>query len=103
MLWVLKTYVKTDGQENIYNFTLKDFVYLNLCGVASLKQGEKCYQSQVNWPPGNKVEKFDIEKSFLVSNISVRLQTDPIQHRPGSDFKTANVYHYARGVIEITS
>ena len=26
-----KTYVKTDGEENIYNFTLKYFVYLNLC------------------------------------------------------------------------
>ena len=25
MLWVLKTYVKTDGHENIYNFTLKMF------------------------------------------------------------------------------
>ena len=22
MLWVLKTYVKTEGKENIYNFTL---------------------------------------------------------------------------------
>ena len=44
MLWVLKrttsmkqffleskTYVQTDGVENIYNFTLKNFVYLNLC------------------------------------------------------------------------
>ena len=43
MLWVLKrtvsirrffsapkTYVKTDRYENIYNFTLKFFVYLNL-------------------------------------------------------------------------
>ena len=43
MLWVLKrtismrrffrapkTYVQTDGLENIYNFTLKNFVYLNL-------------------------------------------------------------------------
>ena len=43
MLWVLKRtvslrrffwapekYVKTDGLENIYNFTLKNFVYLNL-------------------------------------------------------------------------
>ena len=28
--WAPKTYVKTDGQENIYNFTLKIFVYLNL-------------------------------------------------------------------------
>ena len=28
--WASKTYVKTDGQENIYNFTLKNFVYLNL-------------------------------------------------------------------------
>ena len=27
-----KTYVKIDGQENIYNFTLKIFVYLNMCG-----------------------------------------------------------------------
>ena len=25
-----KTYVKTDGQENIYKFTLKFFAYLNL-------------------------------------------------------------------------
>ena len=44
MLWELKrtismrqfflapqTYVQTDGLENIYNFTLKNFVYLNLC------------------------------------------------------------------------
>ena len=30
MLWVLKTYVKNDGLENIYNFMLKNFVYLNL-------------------------------------------------------------------------
>ena len=29
--WAPKTYVKTDGLENIYNFTLKIFVYLNLC------------------------------------------------------------------------
>ena len=26
-----KTYVKTDGQKIIFNFTLKNFVYLNLC------------------------------------------------------------------------
>ena len=25
-----QTYVKTDGFKNIYNFTLKSFVYLNL-------------------------------------------------------------------------
>ena len=39
MLWVLietvlrapKTYVKIDGLENIHNFTLKFFVYVNLC------------------------------------------------------------------------
>ena len=31
MLRVLKTYGKTDGKHNIYNFTLKIFVYLNLC------------------------------------------------------------------------
>ena len=29
--WAPKTYVQTDGFENIYNFTLKNFVYLNLC------------------------------------------------------------------------
>ena len=28
--WAPKTYVKTDGSENIYNFTLKNFAYLNL-------------------------------------------------------------------------
>ena len=28
--WAPKTYVQTDGLENIYNFTLKIFVYLNL-------------------------------------------------------------------------
>ena len=48
MLWVLKRrvsmrrffwapktyrYVKIDGLENIYNFTLKIFVYLNLLGI----------------------------------------------------------------------
>ena len=26
-----KTYVKTDGKGNFYNFTLEKFVYLNLC------------------------------------------------------------------------
>ena len=26
-----KSYVQTDGLENISNFTLKNFVYLNLC------------------------------------------------------------------------
>ena len=29
--WAAKTYVKTDGLENIYNCTLKSVVYLNLC------------------------------------------------------------------------
>ena len=29
--WAPKTYVKIDGKDNIYNFTLKNFVYLNLC------------------------------------------------------------------------
>ena len=36
MLWVRKehkTYVKSDGLENINNFTLKIFAYLNLCDV----------------------------------------------------------------------
>ena len=28
--WAPKTYVQTDGLENIENFTLKKFVYLNL-------------------------------------------------------------------------
>ena len=50
MLWVLKRtvsmrrffwapktymYVKTDGQENIYNFTLKIFVYLSLMQISA--------------------------------------------------------------------
>ena len=29
--WAPKTSVQTDGLKNIYNFTLKNFVYLNLC------------------------------------------------------------------------
>ena len=29
--WTPKTYVKSDGLENIHNFTLKHFVYPNLC------------------------------------------------------------------------
>ena len=33
MLCVLKTYVKIDGYENIYNLTLKIFVYLNRCSM----------------------------------------------------------------------
>ena len=48
MLWVLKrtvsmffwapiTYVQTDGLENIYSFTLKKFVYLNLCSYENSK------------------------------------------------------------------
>ena len=28
--WAPKTYVKTDGYESIYKFTLKNFVYLTL-------------------------------------------------------------------------
>ena len=28
--WAPKTYVQTDGLENIYNFTLKNYFYLNL-------------------------------------------------------------------------
>ena len=36
MLWVLKTYVKTDGKENIHNFTLKKYVYLNLLSISTL-------------------------------------------------------------------
>ena len=28
--WAPKTHVKTDGKDNIYKFTLKFFVYLNL-------------------------------------------------------------------------
>ena len=28
--WAPKTYVQTDGFESLYNFTLKNFVYLNL-------------------------------------------------------------------------
>ena len=30
IFWAPKAYIKTVGQENIYNFTLKKFVYLNL-------------------------------------------------------------------------
>ena len=30
-LCVPKIYVQNDGQENIYNCTLNNFVYLNLC------------------------------------------------------------------------
>ena len=29
--WTPKTYVQTDGLENIHYFRLKNFVYLNLC------------------------------------------------------------------------
>ena len=52
MLWVLKRtvsiltyYVKIDGQENIYNFRLKCFVYLNLCIVIlnRLQHGSGCF------------------------------------------------------------
>ena len=34
--WAPKTYVKIDGLENIYNFTLKIFVSLNLCIVLGI-------------------------------------------------------------------
>ena len=46
MMWVLKTFVKTDGKENIYSFTLKIFVYLNLCPVplhSSYASDDFCY------------------------------------------------------------
>ena len=36
LFWAPKTYVKIDRQENIYNFTLKIFVYLNLCWLKHL-------------------------------------------------------------------
>ena len=32
--WAPKTYIQTDGLENIYNFTLQNGVYLNLCIMA---------------------------------------------------------------------
>ena len=37
--WALKTFfdAKTYGEENIYNFTLKFFVYLNLWNFSQLK------------------------------------------------------------------
>ena len=31
--WAPKTYVQTDGLENIYNFTFKKFDYLNLWSI----------------------------------------------------------------------
>ena len=31
--WAPKTYVKINELENIYNFMLKNFVYLNLWGL----------------------------------------------------------------------
>ena len=37
--WAPKTYVKIDGKEIIYNFTLKIFVYLNLCIIPSDSTG----------------------------------------------------------------
>ena len=44
--WAPKTYVKTDGLKNIYNFTLKNFVYLNLCfWVLAGIQNKKDYLS----------------------------------------------------------
>ena len=34
--WAPKMYVKNNGTENIYNWTLKNFVYLNLCQTHKL-------------------------------------------------------------------
>ena len=39
--WAPKTYVKTDGYENIYIFTLEFFVYLNLCSL--WMKGQVCH------------------------------------------------------------
>ena len=39
--WAPKTYVKTNGLENIYTFTIKKFVYLNLCIEFESKQATK--------------------------------------------------------------
>ena len=40
MLWVLKTYVKTDGLENIDNFIIKICVYIDHTGPGNTR-GEK--------------------------------------------------------------
>ena len=65
MLWVLKrtvsmrqfflapkTYVKTDGLENIYNFTHTNFVYLNLCIIESQAWPTIILVVTTSWLPG---------------------------------------------------
>ena len=36
--WAPKTYVQTDGLENIYYFTLKNFFYLNIMTAAAFQE-----------------------------------------------------------------
>ena len=43
---VPKTYVKIDGKENIYNFTLKNFVFLNLFFKES--EQHEIYENKIN-------------------------------------------------------
>ena len=44
-----KTYVKIDGLENIYNFTPKIFVYLNLCIPMYIQGSHKLWKSWKTW------------------------------------------------------
>ena len=48
--WAPKTYVNTDGKENIYNFTLKYFVYLTLCNLLPSKFHDSWKACAKNYP-----------------------------------------------------
>ena len=45
--WASKTYVQTDGLEYIYNFTLKTFVYLNLCHMLFIPETENAEKGHI--------------------------------------------------------
>ena len=74
VLWAPKTYVQTDGLENIYNFTLKNFVYLNLCLLFQIAEEteEKIETSRMGYRPIAK------HSSILFFSIADLPNIDPM-------------------------
>ena len=49
--WAPKTYVKTEGQENIFTFTLKNCVYLNLWDIHARWMSIRSASNIKEWIP----------------------------------------------------
>ena len=90
MLWVPKTYAKNYGLENIYNFTLKMFVYLILsqshpyCSyLSSPNQGKNYLQTrhphlQDLSPLQDTYNVFGSEVDFAERHLELKLLWQPL-------------------------